>query len=131
MIFGTWDSQIHDNVDQIKRICAAKKISSSKVNIDKGNETAVISGSASNPYNVSLSSCDCSDFSIRGLPCKHIYRLALDLGYLSDLPEYDKSLGKTFDISAEIERYHELYLKGVLSADNYVKLAETLGKIKL
>lgn len=130
MIFGNWDSQVHDNVDQIKRICTAKKISSSKVDTDKEKETAVISGSASTPYNVTLSSCDCSDFIVRGLPCKHIYRLALDLGYMSDLPEYDKALGKTFDISAEIERYHELYLKGALSADNYVKLADTLNKLK-
>ncbi len=37
---------------------------------------------ASKIYNVTLNSCDCEDFSksALGLPCKHIYRLALELG---------------------------------------------------
>lgn len=130
MIFGSWDSQVHDTIDQLKRICSSRKISSSKIVIDCVNQTATISGSASTPYNVSLTHCDCSDFNVRGLPCKHIYRLALDLGYLSDLPVHDKELSKSFDVRLEIERYHELYLNGVLSVENYVKIADTLSKIK-
>lgn len=39
---------------------------------------------ASKIYSVTLNSCDCEDFSKSqlGLPCKHIYRLALELGII-------------------------------------------------
>jgi hypothetical protein len=130
MSFGNWDTQTHDSVDQLKRICSARKISANKIVVDSSNQTAIVYGSAATPYNVTLNHCDCGDFAVRGLPCKHIYRLALDLGFLSELPAYSKELAKEVDFDKEIERYHALYVNGALSAENYVKLAETISKLK-
>lgn len=130
MTFGSWSPESHDGLDQLKRICSARKISANKITVDKDTETAVVSGSSSTPYNVTLNHCDCGDFSIRNLPCKHIYRLALDLGYLSDLPVYDKKLAKEVSFEDEINRYYSLYVHGALSADNFVKIADTLSKLK-
>lgn len=131
MSFSTWDSNIHSSIDQLKRICSARKISANKIVIDSQSQIATMSGSASTPYNVSLNQCDCSDFNVRGLPCKHIYRLALDLGYLSDLPEYNKKSAKDVDFNNEIERYRALYENGSLSAENFVKIADTFSKLKI
>lgn len=48
--------------------------------------------SAHNPeikYNVSLTTCDCPDFRQHRLPCKHMYKLALELGIVT--PDWDLS----------------------------------------
>ena len=43
---------------------------------------ATIKGSKNNRYTVTLNSCTCSDFQNRNVICKHMYRLALELGLL-------------------------------------------------
>ncbi len=58
-----------------------------------------------NMYNVTLTHCDCEDFKKRNSPCKHIYKLALELGIIDehwdlsglspDLKEALDSLSKT------------------------------------
>lgn len=73
MNFGTWEPSTHTTLDQIKRIVSGQKISSSKIQLT-GDSSAIISGSGSEPYNVTLDSCTCFDFVSRKLPCKHIYR---------------------------------------------------------
>ena len=50
-------------------------------------------------YHVTLESCTCPDFRSRHIPCKHMYRLALQLGLLSG---YDSSHDQ-----ALIEEYHQ------------------------
>lgn len=37
-----------------------------------------------NVYDVSLLKCDCVDFQRRQLPCKHMYRLAMELGLIKE-----------------------------------------------
>lgn len=44
--------------------------------------SADIAGESGAVYHVSLSSCTCPDFLSRKRPCKHMYRLALELGAL-------------------------------------------------
>lgn len=41
-----------------------------------------ISGESGEIYNVTLYSCTCKDFTIRKVPCKHMYRLASEVGAL-------------------------------------------------
>lgn len=46
-----------------------------------------IIGSTGQQYKVSLSSCTCPDFQHRHHPCKHMYRLAIELGLLIENAE--------------------------------------------
>jgi hypothetical protein len=61
-------------------------------NINEGNKTARFSSTSELPhYDTSLSYCDCFDFQERALPCKHIYRLAAELGLIEII---DRSTGE-------------------------------------
>lgn len=66
---------MHTQPDQQKRQLSATKIPITS--LDKENHSAII-----NKYKVTLDSCTCRDYLIRELPCKHIYRLAYELGYI-------------------------------------------------
>lgn len=79
MDFGSWDKTIHEDEEQLKRISTAKKADTTPANIDHSNKTAEFKGSGKKPYITTLDSCSCGDFIKRRLPCKHIYRLALEL----------------------------------------------------
>jgi len=48
--------------------------------IDHINQTGIFKGSGKNPYTTTLNSCTCRDYFVRRLPCKHMYRLAMELG---------------------------------------------------
>ena len=76
---------------------------------------------------VSLSECDCIDFLRRNLPCKHIYRLALELEVV-EIPVYDKKAAAFFDFQAEIDHFYKLYLLGIVTGEQYAKIGEILQK---
>lgn len=76
--FGTWEQSIHDLPDQQKRIASAKKAATSPEHIDKDAGVGIFPGSGKNPYQTTFDSCTCVDFSKRHLPCKHMYRLAME-----------------------------------------------------
>ena len=128
--FGSWDTEIHNSIDQIQRIGASRtsKIKKGIVEIDKTYPLIKIQGSASEPYVATLEECTCVDYQTRGLPCKHMYALADALGLLSDFPEY-KGKKSNFNSDAEIDRYYNLFLNGDLSADDLSKLYKVLSKI--
>ena len=46
-------------------------------------ESATFAGSSGSVYSADLQSCTCKDFAISKLPCKHMIRLAIVLGYIS------------------------------------------------
>jgi hypothetical protein len=79
--FGNWDSSVHSEEDSVKRINSASKAVCTPASIDREAETGNFSGS-SGEYKTSLSSCTCIDFIRRKKPCKHIYRLAMELNYI-------------------------------------------------
>lgn len=72
-----------DNIDeqpeQIKRIERAKEKKCAPMSIDYDAKTAIFAGSGKMPYETTISTCTCRDFFTRRLPCKHIYRLRMDL----------------------------------------------------
>ena len=74
--FGIWDEIVHDSPDQQKRIESSKKKECTPLQLN--GEDGVFKGSKKN-YFTTLSSCTCVDFSMRKLPCKHMYRLAFEL----------------------------------------------------
>ena len=85
--FSTWDAEIHQAPDQRKRIASAKSSKTTPSSVDKERMSAVFPGSGKKPYFTTLDSCSCGDFLRRQLPCKHIYRLAIELGVLNEAAE--------------------------------------------
>ena len=71
--FVGWDDiDLHYYPEQRKRIIASIKVDVQ--NINRKTQTGIING-----YSVSSSSCTCRDFSIKHLPCKHMYRLMSEI----------------------------------------------------
>lgn len=71
-----WDEEgfdIHFKDEQITRQQSARKVVVES--IDQMEKIGLI-----NNYQVSLVHCECRDFTVRRLPCKHMYRLAIELG---------------------------------------------------
>lgn len=71
--FSAKNEALHEGYDQLQRQQKALDLKMSSVNRDK--QTGTIKD-----YAVSLNSCTCVDFRKRHKPCKHIYRLAFELG---------------------------------------------------
>lgn len=68
---------IDSQPDQLKRQKSALKCKI--IELDKENKKALFKGSGKNPYETTLDTCTCRDFIVRNLPCKHIYRLRMEL----------------------------------------------------
>ncbi|UED78400.1 SWIM zinc finger domain-containing protein [Lysinibacillus sp. CD3-6] len=92
-IWKSW-GDIHEQESQLKRINSAKKIACTPISIDKSNYSAVFQGKKIR-YSTSLEECSCVDFSRNKQPCKHIYRLALELGIIKG--EYESNILKVID----------------------------------
>lgn len=69
-----WPLETHFAEEQIKRILSANDVTFKELN--KNDLTAITTTN----HNVSLAKCDCPDFTVRQLPCKHIYKLAQETG---------------------------------------------------
>ncbi len=97
MTFGKWPEGTHDNPEQQKRVKSAqsKKVTPTSVNTE--NKTGVFGGSSKTPYQVTLDKCTCADYIRRKLPCKHIYRLAMELELFSG--DYETSSNPGIDMA--------------------------------
>lgn len=84
---------ISNSAAQERRFDRAMEADCSPDKIDSEMQTAIFSGSGKKPYVVTLESCSCVDFARNGgLPCKHIYRLAMELGIIDC--EFEKGINK-------------------------------------
>lgn len=81
-LWAKWN-EIHDEPDQKKRFASAKKGECTPVSVDTDQQIGVFSGSHG-VYQTSLEECSCIDFSRRKKPCKHMYRLAIELDVWGD-----------------------------------------------
>lgn len=70
--WGQWNSVLHQHYEQKRRQYNAKTVE--VISVDYKSKIGIING-----YNVALSYCECLDFQRRRLPCKHIYRLKVEL----------------------------------------------------
>ena len=127
MNFGNWNETLHNDYEQIKRIVFSQRIKSENVTVDTSTQSAEIVG-RDGTYDVTLESCTCFDFESRQLPCKHMYYLAHELGYLDDLPKINRKAAKAFkdNLPTEIERFRELYLSGAISGEKFNKIVNAL-----
>ena len=82
--FGSWDVSIHGADGQDVRFDRALFQNIVIQSYDPATGSAEILGTHGDIYQTSLDRCTCEDFQRRGLPCKHIYKLALSRGYSAD-----------------------------------------------
>lgn len=76
-----------------KRIERAKYETFSFKKLDTENKSAdVLNQEKTKVYYTTLTSCTCPDFKERDVPCKHMYRLANELGYFSLYKEEEREL---------------------------------------
>lgn len=117
---SSWDASIHDSDYAATRIKSAKSAKLTPIKIDPADCYGYFQG-AHGRYETWLDSCPCGDFRRSKLPCKHIYRLAIELGVMDEDASSDKnaipelnarkvSLSETLDIveSLSAEAQHEL-----------------------
>lgn len=82
MTFGKWPEEIHETTDQQRRIVSSKLPATMPSKINKDSFSGTFFGSKGQLYDTTLDSCTCADFLKRKLPCKHIYRLAIECEFM-------------------------------------------------
>lgn len=92
--WSDWDDSLHEDEKQIERQGWAMNYPFT-FEIDKDNRCGKFSSTTLVPYyETHLDSCTCNDFLERQKPCKHIYRLAVELGLIEIIKRqsggYDK-----------------------------------------
>ena len=97
---------------------AIKSVKLVQGTLDRENCTAQFKGSAKVPYTTTLSECTCVDFDRNGAPCKHMIRLAVELGLIGapDTPPSNRSIGAIVDVIESLERAEQLLLLSILDS---------------
>ena len=135
-----WDG-IHESSDQQKRFASAKKAENTPLSVDTNGGCGFFSGNHGR-YETHLNGCNCGDFIRRKLPCKHMYRLAIELGVYGDKSTVnnDQSARKIpknerndliISIISKIENYQDgeqQEIKGILLAVLYHKQKSVIFK---
>lgn len=107
--WGSWENEVHIDEAQIARQGRAMNYNF-EFKVDKTTQTATFSSTTDIPYyTTSLSECNCYDFQERGLPCKHIYRLAVELGYIEIIKRPTLDVEKLYEVkeSGDIDNHPE------------------------
>ena len=78
-----WPTDMHISEHAQKRLSSAKSAKLTPVKIDTVDLFGYFQGS-SGRYETFLDSCPCGDFIRNKKPCKHIYRLAMELGLMDN-----------------------------------------------
>lgn len=123
-----YDADFHSSYQQVAKRMRASDIKKRDVKLNRSEQSATIKGSSFEPYQVTLASCTCADFGYMQQPCKHMYRLATDLGVFPELPKVDKNAEYRF-VTNEQQIWKQAYLDGKISAELYVK-AEKAMEVK-
>ena len=118
----------YTSADAMKRLKNARAIKASAISVDRKRKTMETAGSAAVPYRTDLSSCSCPDYAMQRKPCKHMIRLAIELGYEFDNPVFDTQKAAAYDIQAEIQHFHDLWTQGIIHQDVYIDCIVALDK---
>jgi NAD-dependent DNA ligase len=105
---------IHSHEEQLGRQTRAREKKCTPIKLDMEHQTAEFLGSGKAPYFTTLESCTCRDFSLRQLPCKHMYRLAHEVGVYS-LGTVERSTDVTGVPPSTAEKTQETHKKGFFS----------------
>ncbi len=79
---NAWKPEIHTTDYALKRIKSAQSAKLTPIRIDTTDFYGHFQGSHGR-YETFLDYCPCGDFHRSNLPCKHIYRLAIELGLMN------------------------------------------------
>jgi len=96
--FRIWDMPVHFEEGQYDRILRSDTVV--LFNYDSKSNSAKTRGSKGEVYSTTFSQCTCMDFQARGLPCKHMYKLAQQYGGV-DFSKIYKSLHSEMPLKAE------------------------------
>ena len=87
--WDTWDDSIHQIAGQSDRMSRAVEQDIRVLGVDNKGVYTVL-GSTSIRYRVTFNGCTCEDFKKRGLPCKHMYKLAIEHGLFDESKYLDE-----------------------------------------
>ena len=98
---------VDNTPEQLRRQKSALDKKCTPVNLDKALPSATFKSSDGSFYETTLEKCTCRDFFTRRLPCKHIYRLRLELeGVITD--ENRKDFNLSFEKEEAKEKLKQL-----------------------
>lgn len=128
--FTDFPPEFHEEIEQLRRRINAKKIKSEE--IIKTDSCYLVPSSSGSVYQTTFESCTCFDFASREMPCKHMYRIALDNGLIEDLPAVSKKASKEFAEYTDqyISHFRNIYNQGAISAEKFLKIIDTITKGK-
>lgn len=124
---GLWDIPTEEYLNTATRYERGLQIEPERIlKLDDEKCSARIIGSEGYAYKVSLAGCECMDFQRRGLPCKHMLRLAKELGEEITLPVFDPSANAEYDPTEDIEILTRRWEAGQITTDAYSKSVKAL-----
>ncbi len=91
-LWNPWHDCITDP-NQCRRVAEALEPDFTLKSLDQTFKRAKFASAKGRTYTTTLLKCSCGDFHSRKLPCKHMYKLAMELG-LDDLPVPPKNTQK-------------------------------------
>ena len=138
-----WSAETHTTEFAQKRIKSAKSSKTTPVKVDKEDLYGYFQGS-SGRYETFLDNCPCGDFRRYNLPCKHIYRLAIELGVMDEQAQSDTrailaprkerySIDEQIDSVEELtedEQKHLKYIAGCVSNENPILSTKVCEELK-
>lgn len=123
-----WKQEVHTTEYALKRIKSAKSAKLTPIKIDTTDFYGYFQGSHGR-YETFLDNCPCGDFHRSKLPCKHIYRLAMELGVLNS--DFDTNPNAILTPKAErISLDDTIDMVEHLSADAQLKLLKIAVEFK-
>ena len=82
--FGEWNEKVHHGAAQTDRFERAAHETMDLLSYNDETGAGMVRSSSGKTYVTSLDYCSCPDFDKRSRPCKHIYFLAMKMGYTSN-----------------------------------------------
>ena len=120
MNIGPWEIPEKELLETALRLERAQNISPEDVGpVNKAEQTVSIYGSDGFPYSVSLVSWQCE-------ACKHLLRLALELGLPLGIPVFDPISATEYNVEEDIDRLTKRWQAGQLTTDALSKCTSAL-----
>jgi len=124
---GPWDIPADEYINTAARYERGLQIERELVGtIDRKMRSARIMGAEGYAYKVTLSGCECMDYHQRRLPCKHMLRLARELGEDIMLPTFDPLSNSNYNPQEDIAMLTKRWEAGQISTDTYKKCIKAL-----
>ena len=113
----------------VKHKLDGEHIKPENVKVDTANQRAEIQGHGADPYDVTLFNCTCPDYIFNGRnPCKHMFRLAEELGLQKHYPSFDRDQDRNYAQALE-GTILDLFEQGKVSPNFYVRICEAAEKV--